>query len=73
MLRDKISERISNVRNVLAHGSADQNVQDWIRSASVSASDLHAILKARNLEPKSHGYMIKNRGFEAGSELLLIR
>lgn len=60
-LRGEIEERIKKVRKAFAETRLGGDVSDWIAEAGERAHKLHLLLKARGLEPKHHGYMIKNR------------
>jgi hypothetical protein len=63
-LREGIEERVNSAKRAFSEMRLDDGVQKAILEAGERAHRLHMLLKKRGLEPKHHGYMIKNRGLQ---------
>jgi len=60
-LRNEIEKLVQKCRQAFADLRSDDDVRDWIKEAGEKAHELHIALKKRGLEPRHHGYMIRNR------------
>jgi hypothetical protein len=64
-LHGEILDRMTRMREMLDKEDVGADISALLREAGERAHRLHMLLKARGLEPKHHGYMIKNRGLAA--------
>lgn len=60
-LRLKIEKRVKLARKAFSESRLGEDVQKVILEGGELAHKLHMLLKDRGLEPKHHGYMIRNR------------
>lgn len=60
-LHREIMERFERAKRAFAESRLDDDVNTTISEAGERAHRLHMLLKARNLEPRHHAYMVSNR------------
>ena len=60
-LRNQIKERVIKLRSAFTNSGDDADIGGLIFEAGEFAHKLHMSLKARDLEPRHHAYMVKNR------------
>ena len=63
-LHDEISERWNKVKEAMGASRYDVDTRTLIMEAGERSHKLHMMLKKRELEPKHHAYVIKNRGMQ---------
>ncbi len=64
-LRKEIDDRVQKCRQAFGSTRIGDDVQKWIMEAGTKAHELHMALKQRGLEPRHHGYMVRNRELPA--------
>jgi hypothetical protein len=64
-IKAKIVDHVENLRRAFTEGQIGEPVRNEIFEAGKLSHELHMKLKKRKLEPKHHGYMVKNRDMKA--------